>query len=156
MARGDLKWVNSALFALGNKEMDLDADTLKAAIIDNTTTITPSLATPAWGAGGTTNLSANQCATGTSYTGPITLTKGWGGDDGLTPVIGIDIVEVDQDAVSGFTDGYYAVIYNDTHPSKLVLGYVDLGGPIDLTAGPLRIRFNSDASLGYALRLNQA
>ena len=152
MARGDLHWFESALIALGNKEIDLDGDTIKVAIIDNTTTLTTTLATPAWGAGGSTDLSANECATGSTYTGPITLAKAWPMDN--TPVLGIDIVQIDQDATTGFQDGYWATVYDDTHANKLALGYLDLGGPIDLRAGPLRLRFNADPTLGYSFYLD--
>lgn len=78
MAVGDVKWFAQALLDLGTKKHDLSADTFKYGILKSAANggidLTQSLADPRWGAGGATNLSSSQVATGgTSYTGPGTL-----------------------------------------------------------------------------------
>lgn len=47
-----------------------------------------------------------------------------------------------QDA-SNDTDAYWAIIYNYTDASNDALAFVDLGGPVDMTAGDLTITWNA-------------
>ena len=47
-----------------------------------------------------------------------------------------------QDA-SNDTDAYWALIYNDTDASDSAIGFVDLGGPVDMSAGDLTITWNA-------------
>ena len=44
---------------------------------------------------------------------------------------------------SNDTDAYWALIYNDTQAGDPAIGFVDLGGPIDMTAGPLTVTWNA-------------
>ena len=75
MATGTVKWFNQALADLGSKIHNLGSDVLKLAIVTNTVVPTANTVAPHFGGTGTTDFSANQVATtGTSYTGPITLT----------------------------------------------------------------------------------
>jgi hypothetical protein len=46
-----------------------------------------------------------------------------------------------QDA-SNDTDAYWAVVYNYTDEGKDCLLFVDLGGPVDMSAGPLTVTWN--------------
>jgi hypothetical protein len=41
------------------------------------------------------------------------------------------------------TDAYWGIIYNFTDAAKDALAYVDLGGPVDMTAGDLTITWNA-------------
>lgn len=139
MAVGDIKWFAQALHDLGNKIHDLDGDTLKLGIV--TSTVTPALSTaaPHWGGTGTTNLATNQVATGgTSYTGPQTLaSKTWAVVSNV-PTFRADVVTLAQDA-SGFTNGRWGIIYNDTDANKRALAFVDLGSDRSLVSGSLTI-----------------
>lgn len=137
MATGDIKWFAQALHDLGNKIHDMDGDTLKLGII--TSAVSPALSTsaPHWGGTGTTNLATNQVATGgTSYTGPITLSnKSWSVVSNV-PTVRADEVTLAQDA-SGFTNGRWGVIYNDSDANKRCLAFVDMGSDRSLVAGPI-------------------
>jgi hypothetical protein len=44
---------------------------------------------------------------------------------------------------SNDTDAYWGLIYNDTQAGDPAICYVDLGGPIDMTAGTLSITWNA-------------
>ena len=153
MARGDIKWVASALHDLGNKIHDLDSDDLRMGIATNATVPAINTTAPHWGGTGTTNFATNQVGTGTAYTGPIVLTETWsltaaGADFRLTDVT------IAQDAGGGFTTGYWGIIYNNTDANKRALGYVDLGGPVGNVAGPIDFAWNGASN--DVLRIAQA
>lgn len=145
MATGDIKWFAAGLLQLGSKVHNLTSDTLKMGIVTSATVPNIDTAVPAWGAGGTTNFSSNQVATATAYTGPITLASvSWttiGSGPGV-PTLRATDVTIAQDA-SGFTNGAYGIIYNDTDASKRALGYVELssGGTASIQSGSLTINF---------------
>jgi hypothetical protein len=141
MARGDIHWFNRALLDMGKKLHDLSADTLKLGIITNGVTPDVNTADPRWGAGGSTNLSSSQVATGTGYAGPITLTGTSWAQQSNIPTLRAAVVTVPQDA-AGFSNGYWGVIYNDTDPGKRAIAYVDLGGPVGIVNGPLTADWN--------------
>ena len=142
MARGDIKWFAQALHDLGNKIHDLDGDDIRMGIVTNATVPGIDTAAPHWGGTGTTNFATNQVATATAYTGPIVL-----GVEQWTLIAGgprfrltSDVI-VAQDA-AGFTDGYWAIFYNNTDANKRALGYMDLAGPAGNVAGPLDSLWN--------------
>jgi hypothetical protein len=142
MAAGDIKWFAQALHDLGNKLHDMDGDTLKLGIITSSTTPTIDTAAPHWGGTGTTNMATNQVATGgTQYTGPLTLgSKVWTLATG-GPKFRAATISLTQDG-SGFTNGRWGIIYNDTDANKRCLGYVDLGSDRSLVTGALTIDWN--------------
>lgn len=153
MARGDIKWFAQALHDLGNKIHDMDTDDLRMGIVNNSTVPAVNTTAPHWGGTGTTNFATNQVGTGTGYTGPITLTETWtltasGADFRLTNVT------IPQDAGTGFSTGYWGIIYNNTDANKRALAYVDLGGPVGNTGGP--IDFDWNGVNNDVLRLTQA
>ena len=41
------------------------------------------------------------------------------------------------------TNAYWAIIYNDTQAGDPAIAYVDLAGPVDMTAGALTITWNA-------------
>jgi hypothetical protein len=47
-----------------------------------------------------------------------------------------------QDA-SNDTDAYWAIVYNFTDAGKDALCFIDLGGPVDMTAGALTVTWNA-------------
>lgn len=143
MARGDIK-----IFAAfehtsrSGVSFNLASNTLKLGIVGNGVTPTVSTTDPRWGSGGTTDFSAQQVATGTAYTGPITLTNTTYTRSSGVVTLDFDNVTVSQDA-SGFTTGYWAILYNDTVAGKYAIGYLDLGGPVSIVGGPMTITFNA-------------
>lgn len=150
MAAGDFKWFAQGLHDLGNKIHDLDSDDWRLGIV--TATVTPAVNTsaPHWGGTGTTNMAANQVATGgTSYTAPVVLTtEAWT----LTATgAAMDFADVSlaQDA-SGFTDGRWGIVYNNTDANKRAIGYLDLGSTRSLVAGALAININASGAIALS------
>jgi hypothetical protein len=153
MAAGTIKWFAQGLHDLGNKIHDLDSDTWKMGIV---TGVTPAVntAAPRWGAGGTTNYSTSQVATtGTSYTGPIalgsltwTLTATGAAMDWADTSM-----QLAQDA-SGFTNGAYGIIYNDTDASKRCIAYLEISSTnaASLVTGAVNINLNASGALALA------
>lgn len=139
MALGDIVWFNEAMaFQLdGGFEA---ADDIKVAICDNTTAPSASTASP-------TLSDFTQVGSGGTYTSGGTSI----GDLGtlVTQTSGTMIMDSAtnptwaQDAGND-TDAYWGIIYNDTDGSDRALGYVDLGGPVDMTAGSLTITWHSN------------
>lgn len=139
MATGDIKWFAQGLLDLGNKIHDMDGDDWRLGIV--TSVVTPALSTaaPHWGGTGTTNLATNQVSTGgTSYTAPIALTtESWSLVSNV-PTFRADAVTIAQDA-SGFTNGRWGIIYNNTDANKRAIAFVDLGSDRSIVTGPLTI-----------------
>jgi len=143
MARGDIKWFAQALQDLGNKIHDMDADDFRMGVATNATVPAIDTAAPHWGGTGTTNFATNQVGTGTGYTGPLVLaTEQWtlvtGGVKWRVTTDGA----IAQDAGTGFSTGYWGIIYNNTDANKRAVAYLDLGGPVGNVAGPIDILWN--------------
>ena len=141
MATGTVKWFSQALLDLGTKKHDLSADTFKLGIVTTGTVPSLSTADPRWGAGGTTNFSSTQVATGgTSYTGPQTLASVTWTQVSNVPTFRAAVITLNQDA-SGFTNGGYGIIYNDTDAGKRAIGFVELSsaGTASLVSGQIII-----------------
>ncbi len=134
MAQGDIVIFNEALA----KMLDGDwasTDNFYVAICDNTVAPTATAVTPVLGdftevgtagtyvAGGTNlgALSALVSQTGTTMTFDSATNPSW------------------AQHTSNDIDAYWGIIYNYTDPAKDAVGYVDLGGPVNMTAGDLTI-----------------
>lgn len=137
MAVGTIKWFAQGLLDLGNKVHNLSSDTFMIGIITNTTVPTVDTVAPHWGGTGTTNFATTQVATaGTSYTGPKTLASvTWTliGSGPKVPTFRATDVTIAQDA-SGFSNGAYGIIYNNTDANKRAIAYIELN-----TAGTVSI-----------------
>lgn len=150
MASGDFKWFAQGLHDLGNKIHDLDGDDWRMGIITTSTTPAVNTAAPHWAGTGTTNMSTNQVVTtGTSYVGPIVLTaEAWT----LTATgASMDCADISlaQDA-SGFTNGRWGIVYNNTDANKRAIGYLDLGSDRSLVAGSVTITMHASGILSLA------
>lgn len=136
MAQGDLVVFDEAKLALLNGTHDLDTHTIKVAICDNTTAPTAGTATP-------TLSDFTQVGTAGSYTaGGTTLTIS------LTEAAGTVTFDATNNPswaahASNDTDAYWAIIYNDTDVSDSAIAYVDLGGPVDMSAVTLTLTWNA-------------
>lgn len=144
MAVGDITWFRAGLLAVGTKLIDLNADTIKLGLVKSAANSgidpTNTLADPRWGAGGTTNLSSSQVATGTSYTtgGPSLTTKTFALQSNV-PTLRADIVTIAQDA-AGFTNARWGILYESV--TTRAIAFVDLGSDRSVVGGALTIDWN--------------
>lgn len=142
MATGDIKWFSAAILQLGTKIHNLTSDTLNLGIVTSATVPSITTAIPHWGGTGTTNFATNQVGTGGGYTGPVTLASvTWTDVSGVLTLRATDVV-VPQNA-SGFSNGAYGIIYNNTDANKRALGYIELssGGTLSIVSGSVTIDF---------------
>ena len=140
MAAGDVTIFQEFANDLGEGHHSLDTDTLKFGIIDNTAAPTAADATPAWA-----DYSANEVATTGGYTANgETLTSGWAEAAGVG-TLQLTSFTLSQNG-SGFTDGYWGIIYNDTAASDQAIGFMELGGPVSEQAADIVVKFNNAAS----------
>ena len=152
MATGTVKWFAQGLHDLGNKIHDLDGDDWRLGIVTTTTVPAVNTAAPHWGGTGTTNFATNQVATtGTSYTGPIVLTSEAWTLNSTGGVMDFADISLAQDA-SGFTNGAWGIIYNNTDVNKRAIGYVEISaaGSASLVAGPVTITLNASGVLALS------
>jgi hypothetical protein len=142
MATGDIKWFPAALLDLGNKIHNLSSDTLNLGIVTTATVPALSTAAPHWGGTGTTNFATNQVGTGGGYTGPVTLASVTWTNVSNVPTLRATDVVIPQNG-SGFSNGAYGIIYNNTDANKRALGWIELssGGTASIVSGSLTIDF---------------
>ena len=141
MARGDVHW-----FVAYTQNSDgstvstnLSTDTIKLGFIGNGTTCSIQLARPVWGTGGSTNVSTFEVGTGTVYLGGgVTLATVTWSLSNTTVALSAANITIAQD-VAGFSTGYWAIGYVDTKTPKEGLFFLDLGGPVGISAGALTI-----------------
>ncbi|NBV95813.1 MAG: hypothetical protein EBR90_03365 [Actinobacteria bacterium] len=149
MAAGDFKFFAQGLHDLGNKIHDLDNDDWRMGIVTSTTTPAVNTAAPHWGGTGTTNFATNQVATGTAYTGPIVLTAEAWTLNATGAAMDVADVTISQDA-SGFTNGRWGIVYNNTDANKRAIGYLDLGSDRSIVGGSLTIQMNASGILSLS------
>ena len=137
MARGDVTIFQEAIAYMidGNWA---STDNIKCGIVTNAVVPTAADAVPEFGdytevtadgtytAGGTSLGTLAACVT--EAAGTMTF------DSATNPTWA-------QDASSGAT-AYYGIIYNETNGSDLCIAFVDLDGPVDMTAGDLTITWS--------------
>lgn len=144
MARGDVHvfaaWELSMKAGGSN---NLTSDTLKLGIVTNGTVPTVSTNDPRWGAGGTTNFATNEVATGSTYSagGPSLASVTFTRASGVNTLTAAN-ASISTDA-TGFTNGYYGIIYDSTDAGKRAVAFVDLGGPVSIQGGALNINWNA-------------
>jgi len=142
MAQGDLTVFEEFAIQLGTETHTLTSDTLKLGIIDNTSPPAADDSTPRW-----SSYSANEVSDAGGYvSGGITLTGvSFNEADGVA-VLAASNVSLAQNA-SGFTDGYWGIIYNDSNAIDSAIAFVELGGPASEQAGPININWNASGIL---------
>ena len=138
MATGDLIVFEEA------KEYILDggfeaADDIKVAVLDNTTTPTAAFATPALGDFTEVGTAGTYVTGGVSIGNLGTAVTEAGGvatfDSATNPTWA-------QDA-SNDVDAWWGLVYNDTDGGNRAIAFVELGGPVDMSAGALTITWNA-------------
>jgi len=114
-------------------------DVFYLAICDNTTVPAASTATPVFGDFTEVGAAGSYTANGTSLGALSTLVSEAAGvmtfDSGTNPTWA-------QNA-SNDVDAYWGIIYNFTDAGKDALAFVELGGPVDMSAVALTVTWNA-------------
>lgn len=114
-------------------------DNFSLAILDNTATPIASFATPTLSDFTEVGAAGSYTAGGTSLGALSTLVTEAAGtmtfDSATNPTWA-------QNA-SNDVDAYWGLIYNSTDVANDALAFVDLGGPVDMTAGDLTVTWNA-------------
>ncbi len=137
MAAGDITWFEEAKAYMLDGGWE-STDDIKVAVLDNTTTPTASDTTPALS-------DYTQVGTAGTYTAGGTSIGNWGTlvtEAGGTVTIDSATNPTWAQDASNDTDAHWALIYNDTN-SDQALAFVDLGGPVDMSAGSLTVTWNA-------------
>lgn len=115
------------------------SDDIKLAILDNTTVPTAADTTPALGDYTEVGSAGNYVAGGTSLGTLTSMVSEASGimtfDSATNPTWAAD--------ASNDTDAYWGLIYNDTDGSDRAIGFVELGGPVDMSTIPLTVTWHS-------------
>jgi hypothetical protein len=143
MAQGDIVVFAQAKLDIGLEGHQLETDVIKLGLITTSTTPTETTAVPAWGAGGTTNMTTNQVTPGGNYsTGGPTIANNTYTLASATCTFDGDNISITQNA-SNPTNARWGIGWNDTNAIDAALFYLDLGGVTDLTAGDFSVTFNA-------------
>ena len=138
MATGDVVVFNKAKEWLADGTFDLDTNTFKCAILDNTTAPTAATATP-------TLSDFTEVGAAGSYTaGGETLTVTWTESSGTVTFDSSTNPAWAQNG-SNDTDAHWGLVYQTglhNGTTDAALCYVELGGPVDMSAGALTITWN--------------
>lgn len=138
MATGDVTFFDEskALMLTGGWA---STDDMKVAICDNTVAPTAATATPALADFTQVGTAGSYVAGGVSIGTWGNLVAEAGGtvtfDSATNPTWA-------QDALND-VDAYWGIIYNDTNVGDAALAFVELGGPVDMSAGSLTITWNA-------------
>lgn len=112
-------------------------DLFHLAIMDNTVVPVAGTATPVFGDFTEVGAAGSYTANGTSLGALSTLVSEAAGvmtfDSAINPTW-------TQDAGND-VDAYWGIIYNFTDAGKDAIAFVELGGPVDMTAGPLTVNW---------------
>ena len=143
MARGDLTVFEEFADQVGSENHSLNNDdVIKCGIVDDTLAPVASMATPTWG-----DYSANDVSAAGNYVadGVVLTSVVFTEAAGVATFDAADVV-ISQHA-SGFTDGYWAIIYNDTNATDMAICFIELDGPVSEVDGDVTISFNASGIL---------
>ena len=123
---------------LMNKEVDLEADTIKCALLDNSHTFTATHNT--W-----SQVSANEIS-GTGYTanGQNLASKA------VTQAATTDFDAADVSWTSATFTAYHAVLYDDTLAGDDLICSFDFGGAESVSSGTFTIQWHADGIITMA------
>jgi len=151
MAAGDFIVFDKFLENLGDGIHNMSTGTFYMGVITNTTPLITA-ADPRWAAGGTPDFSALETdATAGNYTAEgepmsVTITDNWDITGSTVKFDGDDIeilVNASNPNGTGTSSAYWGIIYDNDATNKNCIGFVDLGGPVDMTAGNFTIAWNA-------------
>lgn len=149
MAQGDITLFNEFKKDVGEKVHNLGSDTFKLGLITNAVTPAASTADPRWGASGSTNFSSSQVTPGGNYStgGPTIASTTWTESAGVVTFDGSDVSIASNG--SNPNNARWGIIYNDTSTGKECVGFLDLGGVTDLTAGPFASNWSASGLFNF-------
>ena len=138
MAQGDVTVFDEAKAKMIEGDW-ASTDNFYLAICDNTAAPTAGTATPVIGDFTQVGAAGSYTTNGTDLGALSTLVTEAAGtmtfDSGTNPTWA-------QNA-SNDVDAYWGIIYNFTDAGKDAVAFVDLGGPVDMTAGDLTVTWNA-------------
>ena len=146
MAIGDIVAFEQFNADVGLAVHNLNTGVIKGGVIDSVITPTAADATPAWGVSSGVDYDGNEVATGTSYLagGPdLEASYALSAGDGLLDATDETIA---QDA-TGFTDGRWMIIYNETATNNEAIAFLDFGSATSIQGGDLDITWNVNGIL---------
>lgn len=153
MATGDITVFDEALPYIRDKVFDFDTDTWKLAIIDSVLTPTATDATPMWHASSGTDYDTNQVVSTGNYTsgGETLASVACNEVAGVMTFTATDVT-ISQHA-SGFTDGYWGIIYSETAATNQAIAYVEMGGAVSEVAGDVVFEWSSSGIITFSVNV---
>lgn len=147
---GEFYLFNVAVKKCGDGTIDLDTHSIKWALVTNAVTPAATTSNPCWGAGGSTNLSTNQVTPGGNYAsgGAALASVTWVESTG-TVTFDCENLTIAQHA-SNPTNARWVVFYSNTATNKDAIGFIDLGGITDLSAGAFTYNVSASGLFYFA------
>lgn len=143
MAIGDITLFQQFFEDVGLAVHNLDTGVIKGGVITSTVTPTAADATPAWGAASGVDYDGNEVTTGTSY-----LTGGPDLEASFSQTAGVATLDATDETIaqdgSGFTNGRWMIIYNETATNNEALAFLDFGSDTSIQTGDLDITWNAN------------
>jgi hypothetical protein len=141
MAAGDITFFNDFLEDEGKQVHELNANTIRLALITAAATPLQTASDPRWGAGGGTDLSVNEVAPGGNYiAGGEDITNVFTRAAGVATLNATNVTWA-QDPANPST-ARWGILYNDTDAGNSAIGFVDLGGTQDMKTADLTVAWN--------------
>lgn len=140
MAQGDITMFQEFSADIGLAIHNLSTGTVMCMLVDNSNAPTAAEATPRYSDWSGANGEVTDA--GTYVDKGLDIANTWSQTGGTATFDGATNPSWAQDA-SNATDAYWAILFNDTATNDEAICYVDLGGPIDMTAGALTITWNA-------------
>ena len=140
MAQNDVGLFDQHIESLGDGVHALDANVVRAALIDSIQTPIAAIADPRWGAGGGTNFNTDEVTQGGGNYAleGLDITATWSQAAGTGTFDATDITTWTQH-VNNPDDARWIIIYDDGAAGKQCIGWVDLGAVYDMTTGDLNV-----------------
>ena len=137
MARGDVTVFDEAKAYMLDGDFG-SSDTIKCAVLDNTATPTAAFATPALGDFTEVGDSGTYVLGGE----PLGILATCVSEAAGTMTFDSAVNPTWAQNASNDVDAYWGLIYNDTDAGDRAIAFVELDGPVDMTAGPLTITWS--------------
>ena len=138
MATGDITWFDEAKAYMQDGGWEA-ADDMKLAVCDNTTAPTAATATPSL-------TTFTQVGSAGSYIAGGTSVGTWGAvitEAGGTVTYDSTTNPTWAQNASNDVDATWGIMYNATQAGTPALFFVELGGPVDMSAGSLTVTWNA-------------
>ncbi len=150
MATGDFTVFNELSISLGEKKINLETDTIKLALIDDTVTPLVDTNTPMWSGGSSQDYVSNEVDefVGGYSEGGVTIS----GPE-LIRAAAVTTFDDDDSNITitqngaGFDDARWGILYSDTATNKEAIGFLDLGEDRSQIAGAININWNASGIL---------